>query len=151
MAIVGLLTPYSSQVAADTLLINNATWSDFDDDGKYDALQLARVYIDTHYYCPDIDQDDDVPSDIPTYLQTANGMLAGEQSGGDIFTAAERNRPANGLISTEAKATPVGVKKTYDPNVSSEWKDPFPIVTAIMKANYCKLLIGSISRTTVRG
>jgi len=138
---VGFSDGYCDVAYATSLLGTSAPWISTTSVNKEDSLQWGRVYIENTYKVPVNISD----TEINDALKNSNAILANEHLKSDLFLTARSSAPEKGLIEKTVQATPVKSTKKYDPNISSEWLDPFPQVTAIMASGGWKVTKGGIT------
>lgn len=136
--LTGLPIPYADASYADTINLV-LPWTTATTNQKDQSLQWGRVYIQQTY---NVLFDQDNPSDA---VKTANSMLANENLTTALFEAASAGKPAKGLTSTEVDAKGVKTKKSWDANISNNWIDPFPEITAILSLDgLCNIKRGGL-------
>jgi len=138
---VGFSDGYCDVSYADSLLVLVTPWISTTVTNKENALQWGRVYIENTYDVPVTITD----SEINDALKNANAILGNEHVQEDLFFTARNAAPEKGLTEKTVQATPVKSTKKYDANISSEWIDPFPQVTAILASGGWKVVKGGIT------
>lgn len=138
MAITSI-TPYASVSEADVILGSASPWDTASDEEKEAALVNATLYIQDNYSCG-IYSTDYEQADVPQNMKEACSIVANEDLISSVFSR------QNGLGTLSEKAVGAGsakVSKKYAVNKGSVWKDPFPMVTALLRST-CRLLRGGI-------
>lgn len=132
-------TTFASIAQADA--INTAApWTGANSGTKQTALEWATVYMLDIYNVSIVD--------VADCLVTANSMLANSHLTTDLFQAAKVGKNPIGLTQKTVKAE-VESSKSFDPLMANRWEDPFPSITALLKANGFNLRNGSGSMKTV--
>lgn len=117
-----LPSPYATLAEANILLHSTEPWYESDDETKQEALGWARVYLDSNY-SHTFDE-----TDVPDEIKHASALLANEHLTTSLFS---RQTTSDPLEEIEVKAGSVSTRKRY--SARSNWFDPFPIVTQLIK------------------
>ena len=103
---MALKDPYCTLAEADSYLDGHSDWESAEDETKQTALFWGRIYIDSKYRCPDLDETD--PSDNIKY---ANALLAEDYIQGNLLRSDGSKDPV--VAKKRVKAGSVETEKSF--------------------------------------
>ncbi len=128
-------------IEADAILGTTVPWSSSSTTIKTDALGWAQVYFLDVYSCPT--QNYDVPNTVDASIKEAISYLANEHIIKDLFTQQDNKAP---ILSVRNKVDVIEQEIKYAQAIGSQFKDPFPSITALTSA-LCNISKGNSVKT----
>lgn len=122
---------YASVSEADSIIGEVGIWEDAEPETKQEALEYGYIYLNDMFAIPSTN--DGAATTTNQTLKNANALLASDHLAKSLFETAKDRAPQRGLIRNRLKAEGVESEKEYDPVYSSQYVDPFPAVSAMMR------------------
>lgn len=138
------LKTYADVTLASDVLEDVAIWEDAEPEVQQSALSWAAVYMQSVYSIPE-----PLVGSNPIELVTANALLASHHLDTNLFTTVVSFNPPRGLTEKSVKAGDVESSTKYDPQISKQWVDPFPDITAFLGNAGYKIKKGNTVKTVV--